>query len=142
VGRAVVVTLFGWQIWAAISAFPNYIPFFNELAGGPVRGPDILDDSNVDWGQALKQAGNYIKEKGINDVVLYSFSPFDNPAHYGLPRNLLGPEIADRVLFKQPASGTYIISGHYVARMKALDPAWRSYEPVDRIGNSLWVFRF
>ncbi len=141
-GRAVLVSLFAWQMWSALASFPNYIPFFNELAGGPARGPDILDDSNVDWGQALKQAGAYVKEKGIDNVAMYSFSPFDNPLHYGLPGNLLSPDMAGRLLFKRPASGTYIISGHYIARMKALDPAWRSYQPVDRIGNSLWVYRF
>ncbi len=141
-GRALLIVLFGWQMWAALSTFPNYIPFFNELAGGAGRGPDILDDSNVDWGQALKQAAAYVKEKGPDNVAVCSFSPFDNPPYYGLPPNLLAPQMAARLLFKTPIAGTYIISGHYVARMKAVDPAWRSYQPVDRIGESLWVYRF
>jgi hypothetical protein len=130
------------QIWSAVSSFPNYIPFFNELAGGAARGPDFLDDSNVDWGQGLKQAGLYAREKGIDNVAICSFSPFDNPPHYGLPDNMLPPEMMKRVMFGPPAPGTYIISGHYVARMKAADPAWRSYQPVDRIAGSLWVYRF
>jgi predicted membrane-bound dolichyl-phosphate-mannose-protein mannosyltransferase len=142
VGRAVLILLFGWQLWSAISAFPNYIPFFNELAGGPVGGPEILDDSNVDWGQALKQAGAYIKKNGIENVALCTFSPFDNPGYYGLPPNLLPPQLMERVLYKSPPSGNYIISAHWVARMKTFDPAWRSYRPVDRIGESLWVYRF
>jgi len=142
VGRSFVVILVTWQIVAAVSAFPNYIPYFNELAGGTPAGPDILDDSNVDWGQGLKQAGAYVKEKGITDVAVCSFSPFDNPQAYGLPRNLLGPEMMNRVMFKEPPPGTYIISAHYLARMKVLDPAWRSYRPVDRIAGSLWVYRF
>ena len=142
IGRAVIVILFAWQVWAALSTFPNYIPFFNELAGGAGRGPDILDDSNVDWGQALKQAAVYVRENGIQNVAVCSFSPFDNPPHYGLPPNLLPPEMMERVLYKSPAPGTYIISAHYVARMKMVDPAWRSYRPVERIGESLWVYRF
>jgi 4-amino-4-deoxy-L-arabinose transferase-like glycosyltransferase len=142
IGRAVIVVLFAWQVWAALSAFPNYIPYFNELAGGAGRGPDILDDSNVDWGQALKQAAAYVRENGIQNVALCSFSPFDNPPHYGLPPNVLPPEMMERVLYKSPAPGTYIISAHYVARMKTVDPAWRSYQPVERIGESLWVYRF
>jgi 4-amino-4-deoxy-L-arabinose transferase-like glycosyltransferase len=141
-GRALLIILFTWQMWAALSTFPNYIPFFNELAGGPDNGPDILDDSNVDWGQAVKQAAEYVKENHIENVAVCSFSPFDNPSRYGLPANLLAPALMERVLFRSPVSGTYIISAHYVARMKALDPAWRSYQPVDRIGKSLWVYRF
>ena len=142
IGRAAIVMLFAWQVWAALSIFPNYIPYFNELAGGPARGPDILDDSNVDWGQGLKQAAAYVRKNGIQNVALCSFSPFDNPQHYGLPPNLLPPQMMERVLYKSPAPGTYIISSHYVARMKTLDPAWRSYRPVERIGESLWVYRF
>ena len=141
-GRALLVVLFGWQIWAALWTFPNYIPYFNELSGGAGRGTDILDDSNVDWGQALKQAAAYVKEKAIENVTVCSFSPFDNPPYYGLPANLPAPQTAARLLSKPPAPGTYIVSGHYVARMKALDPAWRPYQPVDRIGESLWVYRF
>jgi 4-amino-4-deoxy-L-arabinose transferase-like glycosyltransferase len=142
IGRAVLVVLFAWHVWSAVSAFPNYIPFFNELAGGPGGGPDILDDSNIDWGQGLKQAAAYVKENGIQDALLCSFSPFDNPQHYGLPPNLLAAQMMQKVLYRSPAAGTYIISAHYVARMKTLDPAWRSYWPVARIGESLWVYRF
>jgi predicted membrane-bound dolichyl-phosphate-mannose-protein mannosyltransferase len=141
-GRAVLIVLFAWQMWAALSTFPNYIPFFNELAGGASGGPDILDDSNVDWGQGLKQAAAYVKEKGLGNITIYSFSPFDSPPHYGLPPNHLSGELAAKLLFKPPGPGTYIISAHYIARMKAVDPAWRSYQPVDRIGESLWVYRF
>ena len=141
-GRVLLVMILGWQMWAALSAFPNYIPYFNELAGGAGRGTDILDDSNVDWGQAWKQAGAYVKEKGIDNATLYSFSPFDNPPYYGLPANVPAHQIAARLQSKPPVAGTYIISGHYVARMKAMYPTWRSYQPVDRIGESLWVYRF
>jgi hypothetical protein len=43
---------------------------------------------------------------------------------------------------KRPEPGVYIISAHHVIRMRQADPAWRTYEPVDRIGESLWVFNF
>jgi hypothetical protein len=141
-GRSILIILFTWQMWSALSSFPNYIPFFNEMAGGSGHGIDILDDSNVDWGQSLKQAATYVKQNGIQDVAICSFSPYDNPPHYGLPPNLLAPQMAERLLRKVPVPGTYLISGHYVARMKAVEPAWRSYQPIDRIGESLWVYRF
>jgi len=142
VGQGVLIILFAWQVWSGLAAFPNYIPFFNELAGGPGRGVDILDDSNIDWGQALKQAAAYVKQNGIKDVWICTFSPFDNPKYYGLPPYLLPPQMMAKVLFQSPPAGTYIISAHYVARMKTLDPAWRRRQPVARIGESLWVYRF
>jgi hypothetical protein len=142
IGRVVLVLLFSWQVWSGVSTFPNYIPFFNELAGGPSGGPDILDDSNIDWGQGLKQAAAYVRENGIQNVFVCSFSPFDNPQYYGLPPNVLPTQMMEKVLYKSPAAGTYIISAHFIARMKTLDPAWRLYRPVARIGESLWVYRF
>jgi hypothetical protein len=73
--------------------------------------------------------------------MVYSFSPFDDPQYYGLPPYRFSTELMQG-LFKRPPPGIYIISGHYVARMGAVDPAWRSYQPVDRIGKSLLVYRF
>jgi hypothetical protein len=141
-GRAAVVLLVMWHAWAGISAFPNYIPYFNEMAGGIEGGIDILDDSNVDWGQGVKQAAEYVRTKGVRNVVIYSFSPLDNPPYYGLPRNLVPPDSWARLLYKRPVPGLYIISAHHLTRLKAYDPAWRTYNPIDRIGGSLWVYQF
>ncbi|HYR92224.1 MAG TPA: glycosyltransferase family 39 protein [Terriglobia bacterium] len=138
VGRAVVFILVAWQAWAGLSSFPNYIPYFNEMAGGARGGIEILDDSNVDWGQGLKQASEYVRKRGIKDVAIYSFSPFDNPAYYGLPQNGEWRGL----LYRGPIPGVHIISAHHLTRLKALDPAWRKYQPVDRIGESLWVYQF
>jgi len=137
-GRAALVTFVCWQMWAGVSTFPNYIPYFNELAGGPSRGPDFLDDSNVDWGQSVKQAATYAKERGIQNIVMSPFSPLDNPAYYHMTANVLPPR---ELVLKSLPSGTYIISSHNIAWMKAVDPAWRRHEPVDRVGG-LWVYRF
>ena len=137
-GQAVLVLLFGWQMWAAVSSFPNYIPYFNELAGGPSAGPNLLDDSNVDWGQNLKQAGAYVQQRGIDHPIYSPISSFDNPRHYGVNSELHPP---GEFVSKMPPPGTYIISGHNLAWMKTVDPAWKRYTPVDRIGG-LWIYRF
>lgn len=36
-----------------LSAWPNYIAYFNVAAGGSRGGIDLLGDSNLDWGQDL-----------------------------------------------------------------------------------------
>jgi len=138
-GCAVLVILLGWQIGAAVSSYPNYIPYFNEFAGGSRGGPDILDDSNVDWGQSLKQAAAYVKNKRIENVILCPFSQADNPQYYRLTFPVSPP---GALVFKTPRAGTtYIISGHNLAWMKAVDPMWRQYQPVDQVGG-MWVYRF
>ena len=137
-GRAALICLVIWQAWAAVSSFPNYIPYFNELAGGAKRGPDLLDDSNVDWGESLKEVAGYVKAKQITNIVLCPFSGFDNPGYYGLRSLVRAPK---QLVFKAPDPGTYIISAHNIAWMKAVDPAWRMYRPVDHVG-SMWVYQF
>jgi hypothetical protein len=46
---------------SSLHAFPNYISYGNELAGGPQGIYAYLSDSNVDWGQGLKIANTYIE---------------------------------------------------------------------------------
>jgi len=142
VGKVVLAALLVWSAFSCLRAFPNYIPYFNELAGGASRGTEFLDDSNVDWGQGIKQAAEYVRDRRLDRVTMYSFSPLDNPQYYGLPRNLLAAEVRDRLIGKRPEPGVYIISAHKVIRMRQIDPAWRMYKPVDRIGESLWVYEF
>jgi len=143
-GAVVLVVVIAWQAWSAIAAFPNYIPYFNELAGGAANGPAFLDDSNIDWGQGLKQAAEYVRKRQLQNVTICSFDPFDGPGpeYYGLPGNLHLAEIKDRLLLHAPSPGTYIISSHYVIRMRHVNPTWKTYKPVDRIGESLWVYSF
>lgn len=141
-GALVLGGLLGWQAISAIRAFPNYIPYFNELAGGPAEGPWLLDDSNVDWGQGIKQASDYVKLHHLVNVQMHTFSPIMNPQYYGLPPDMPFAEAFRRLAAQRPAPGIYIISAHYVARMRGVSRAWQTYEPVDRIGNSMWVYEF
>jgi len=141
-GRVILAGLLAWSAFSSLRSFPNYVPYFNELAGGPARGTEFLDDSNVDWGQGLKQAAEYVRNRRLDRVTMYSFSPLDNPQYYGLPRNLVSAEVRERLLGRRPDPGVYIISAHKVIRMRQVDPAWKSYKPVDRIGESLWVYEF
>lgn len=140
-GTVALALLLIWHAWSGIRAFPNYIPYFNEVA----RLADtaaFLDDSNVDWGQGLKEAAKYVLERRLDRVTMHTFSPFDNPRYYGLPANIRPADIVPRLLDKRPDPGIYIISVHHVIRMRGIAPAWKTYEPVDRIGEALGVFAF
>lgn len=141
-GAIVIGGLLAWQVFAAVRTFPNYIPYFNELAGGSVQGPWLLDDSNVDWGQGVKQAAQYVRDHHITNVRMHTFSPIDNPRYYGLPADIPLSESFRLLVAQRPAAGIYIVSAHYVARMRGVSREWQTYKPVDRIGDSLWVYAF
>jgi hypothetical protein len=42
-----------WSVSSSLWAYPHSLSYFNELAGGPMRGHDHLVDSNIAWGQDL-----------------------------------------------------------------------------------------
>jgi hypothetical protein len=53
-------------------AWPGYLSYFNELAGGKVGGPDIALDSNFDWGVDLYRLKLYVDAGHIDHIyVLY-----------------------------------------------------------------------
>jgi len=49
---AVAILLF-WQIGESFAVRPNYLAYFNQIAGGPRNGYQHLVDSSLDWGQDL-----------------------------------------------------------------------------------------
>jgi hypothetical protein len=49
---------------------PDYLPFFNVLAGGPRGGSRFLADSNLDWGQDVARMAEYIKSTGRTDYTI------------------------------------------------------------------------
>jgi hypothetical protein len=141
---AVLTVLLAWHAWSSISNFPNYIPYFNEFAGGPAGGPAILDDSNIDWGQAVKQAAEYVRKHEVPRDNLFFYNPFDAVAsqYYGLPANLSNVDVMYRLVYYKPMRGTYIVSSHFATRVAHMYKHFQAYRPIDRIGESLWVYRF
>jgi 4-amino-4-deoxy-L-arabinose transferase-like glycosyltransferase len=143
VGIALIVIMSAWQAQAALRAFPNYIPYFNEIAGGAVGGIYYLDDSNVDWGQGMKQVADYVHSHQLESVEVLPFSPFDNPRYYGIEHPHRDDLDTYRMMISGPPhAGTYIVSAHHMIRMMYIRPEWDPAHAVDRIGDSMWVFRF
>ena len=143
-GVVALTALLAWHAWSSISIFPNYIPYFNELVGGPAGVPNILDDSNIDWGQGLKQAAEYVRERHLSEKSTFFYSSFSGrgPEYYRLPGNFSRTEVMVRVVQDVPAPGTYILSSHFVTRIRHDWLHWQDYKPIDRIGESLWVYKF
>lgn len=68
--RAVIVVIaliFGWIVYEAARAYPDYIPYTNQLAGGQ-PGWRYLSDSNVEWGDDVGELATYLKARGETRV--------------------------------------------------------------------------
>ncbi len=61
VGRVLGGGLILWLVVGTLIVYPDYLAYFNGLAGGPSGGHRYLTDSNLDWGQDLKRLAHYLK---------------------------------------------------------------------------------
>src|SRR5260370_2832520 len=68
-------------------AFPtSYIPYANELWGGPANIHKYLTDSTTDWGQQLKAVKRYVDDRGIKECwFAYTAEPLIPFHAYGIP---------------------------------------------------------
>ncbi|MBC7251817.1 MAG: phospholipid carrier-dependent glycosyltransferase, partial [Anaerolineae bacterium] len=62
--------LAAWYLISAVLIYPDYLTYFNELAGGSSNGYRWLVDSNLDWGQDLPGLQRYVEEHGLKEIYL------------------------------------------------------------------------
>ncbi len=69
--RLAAVVLVLWQLGSTWRAHPDYLPWFNALAGPQ---PDlVLADSNLDWGQDLLRLADTVHARGIDQLAIAYF---------------------------------------------------------------------
>ena len=88
--KVVFAGLVVWYVVGAVSVHPNYLAYFNEIAGGPEHGAEHLTDSNIDWGQDLILLKRYMDEHHIKEIYLDYFGSAD-PRYYGIKFRLFSP---------------------------------------------------
>ena len=58
-----------WLVAETFMVFPNYVSYFNQLAGGPKNGYHYVTDSNADWGQDLIRLRSFLAEHPEIDKI-------------------------------------------------------------------------
>ncbi|MGP8099538.1 MAG: ArnT family glycosyltransferase [Candidatus Cybelea sp.] len=123
--------------------YPNYLAFFNVLAGGPAQGPRYLLDSNIDWGQDTKKLKAYLQARGVRGACTAYFGTA-YPFYYGIvqlpwPR-YVNPSDIPKLDCVVAVSVTWLYGGPAIA-----GPTWgwlRAQVPDARIGYSIYVYDF
>jgi len=136
---------------SSVTAFPNYIPYANELWGGPSQTHKYLTDSNSDWGQQLKSIKRYLDQRGTQECwFLYFAEGVAEPSYYGIPCKPL-PTISTLWLnlpIDVPASidGPVLISASNLSGVEfgpgSLDPygQFKLLKPTAVIDRGVFVF--
>jgi len=157
--RAAAAVLCAWLVMAAIGIYPDHLAYFNEAAcllrdpsqvgfdGGTRCGPMWLSDSNVDWGQGLKQLKSWLEQNAQGRTVRLAYFGSFPPESYGISYEPL--EFVD-LQSPVPPRGIVIVSAHLVANVPAMVEkksltigSWlRDLPPTAIIGHSLYVYDF
>ena len=120
--------------------YPHYLAFFNLLAGGPTRGPRYLLDSNIDWGQDVKELKAYLQRHHLQNVCTCYFGNADF-AWYHMPGRYLSPAISELELERIDCVAAISVTplyGLYLPRDTFL--SLRSRTPMARIGYSIYLY--
>lgn len=135
--RVGFAALLVWHAAGTALVSPYLLAYFNEAAGGPEGGHRYVIESNYDWGQNLVALKQYMDDRGIGRLMLRNYG-LVSPQLYGIRSDGVPCE---------PTRGLIAISPNYV---NGIDPfmrrekcyEWlREYEPVDKVGYSLFIYK-
>ena len=146
---APVGALCAWQIFSVVLAYPGFLSYYNEIAGGSSSGYKIAVDSNTDWGQDLKRLKAWAQANGIDKIYIDYFGGADPNYYFG---ERYESWWSSRNKEELPAGGYLAISATFLqGERAAVKPgdniesgkyAWLdAYEPVAIIGHSIFVYR-
>jgi 4-amino-4-deoxy-L-arabinose transferase-like glycosyltransferase len=129
--RAALGGLGLWLIGSTTRIHPDYLAYFNELAGDhPER---ILVNTDLCWGQDYFRLIDTLRARGIDSVWVAYHGSIDEERHqlpgmHDLPLN-------------QRVTGWVAASARELKGVKYHGHEWiGAYPPVTRIGYSIWLF--
>jgi 4-amino-4-deoxy-L-arabinose transferase-like glycosyltransferase len=129
--RAGLLGLLVWQVATLAYAYPDYLAYFNALAG---RHPErILVDSDLDWGgQDLRRLERVLAARQVTELWIGYKGTADLSLEQLPPYQLLKP--------RQPVHGWVAITMLTLQENPAGFDWLRQYQPVQRIGGSFELY--
>jgi PQQ-dependent dehydrogenase (methanol/ethanol family) len=129
--RVALVALVAWQVADAARVYPEFLADFNIMAG---RNPSrVLVDSNLDWGQDLRELADTLAARNVSSLSLFYFGT--------TPVGAFGLADTVRIGGAGPATGWIAASRTYLRGAYAPCFTWlRDYTPVAKIGSSMLLY--
>ena len=151
---AVVALTFGWMTVEMLRAYPDYIPYMNQIASEHPRWW-YLSDSNVEWGDDARALAEYLHARGETDVRGALSGGWGTLQFYGIGYHEIFPK-PGRVIpeTRYVAIGASFLNGSTIAvpeddqgklvseeqRVNYLDE-YRRRAPEATFGNSIYLYR-
>jgi hypothetical protein len=126
---AALLVALAWQLSALWSAYPDYLPYFNEAVAHPER---VLVDSDLDWGQDLHRLEVRAAQLHIGHLNLAYRGTADLRREPLPPLHILAP--------RERVTGWVAVSQLARTRNRT-DYAWLdAYRPVERVGKTIDLY--
>jgi hypothetical protein len=129
----VVVVICAWIFAESWSAHPDYLAYFNALAGD--RPEQILAESDLDWGQDFKRLSETLQRRGVEKVAI---------AYFGVqPRDTVKLPANEGASPYKKTSGYVAVSARLVTLDNAATGAFdwlKPYTPIERVGRSMLLY--
>ncbi len=134
--HSILVILSVWYIISTILIAPHFLAFFNEFAGGPNNGPELLLDSNIDWSQDINRMEQWINKNNLrNTTIFYSVFTPEPSGYRALQR---------KAVSCTPHPGIFILSVNNLydlaQKRQGCFNWFREREPTEKIGYSIFVY--
>ncbi|MCB4757733.1 MAG: glycosyltransferase family 39 protein, partial [Elusimicrobia bacterium] len=144
------IFLLVWQFWEAWLVKPYFLSTFNQVLGGPSQGHRYVTDSNVDWGQGLRELGLSLDAQDLSDGIYLCYFGVADPHAYGIKFIDVGSDFItksedDRLVKglnpkKFAISVTHLQATYYANRDVF---GWlKDYQPAKKVAHSIFVYDF
>ncbi len=141
-----------FQLSSILLAYPNFLAYFNELAGGANNGYRILADSNYDWGQDLGALAQLQRQDHRFSNLSFSYFGTTPPEAYGITYH---PLAGFGLMHQAPPPNFTTLTGYLAISATELvgGPAYNSEKngvdyrpllklhPVARAGKTIFVYQ-
>ncbi|MFA6383405.1 MAG: glycosyltransferase family 39 protein [Parcubacteria group bacterium] len=135
--------IFSYLILGTISAYPNYMSYFNETVGGPKNGYHYVTDSNADWGQDLKRLQGFLDDNPQIGLIRVDYFGGGDISYY------IGDKYEQWYDSKRPIeAGWYAVSTNFLegslydtAKPDNESYRWLKYKkPLYQVGTSILIY--
>jgi hypothetical protein len=137
--RWTVAALAAWLCISSLIAHPDYLAYFNAIAGSEPE--KIVVDSDLDWGQDIKRLGERLRELNATSVTFSTVSLYSLPTHGFPPTQMSSPnapapgwnavEVTEWKLFRM----------NLPLELRASSHVWPDFiKPAERVGKSILLY--
>ena len=128
--RVTAVLLFTWLALSSAWAHPDYLSYFNELAGRDPSRYIIIGD--LDWGQDLTRLSAYLRQHSVTHLSI-AYDAYFDPAPLGFPET-------ERIECNQRPSGWVAIDLRRSKVHSECFPWLAGQHPVAKVGKTISVY--